>query len=280
MDETFNPYTRNRQRRKKNLLEKMQISPKKIYVLLFKKLELGSAISVRLTKYTGKSKEFIHPKHFLNKKPWFTNYIAKGDMVLDLGSGNGQNAIKAARLAKAVVGLEKDEDLIEMARRIAKSSKIKNTAFKKGDLEKKLDIKNGTFDKVIFLDVLEHLYKRDQALDEIHRVMKPRGLLIVGVPNKDTSWKKLQRSYGVCSFSDPDHKIEFSQSSIKNLLKKHKFKIVNFDYDSYDTPLRPVFDIIGSISISTYRKISNWRTQKAKKYPTEASGFKIVAQRQ
>ena len=251
---------------------------KKLLVILVKKLDYASAIAVRLTQLTGKSKVPIHPKHFLSQRPWFTEYLSKKDIVLDLGSGNGQNAIKAAKIAKKIVGLEYDQTLINIAVKTAVARRIKNVKFVKTDLEKKIKYKNNSFDKIIFLDVLEHLTNRDQILGEIKRVLKPGGLLFLGVPNSHTSWKKLQRSVDICSFSDPDHKIEFSEKGIKSLLSK-KFKIISVGYGTYDTPLRGIFDIIGGISITLYKKISDWRSKKAIKKPKEASGFEIVAQK-
>lgn len=247
---------------------------KKEYILLLKKIDLGSAIAVRLTKYTGKSKEFMHPKHFLTQKPWYISYLKKTDIVLDLGSGNGQSAIKSAKYVKKVVGLEIDDELIEIAR---KSANIKNINFKKANLEEKLSLQSKSFEKVIFLDVLEHLRNRDQILEEIRRILKLKGLLLLGVPNSQSSWKKLQRSVGVNSFSDPDHKVEFSEKGIKNLLKKHGFEIEEFSYAPADTPLRGLIDVVGSFSLTLYKKISQIRKNAAMNCHHEASGFEIVA---
>ena len=253
--------------------------PKKILVIVLNKLDLASAIAVRLTKYTGKSKEFIHPKHLLSQKPWFTRYLGINDVVLDLGSGNGQNSIKAAKIANKVIGIEIDEDLLKIAQSIKKQKKVKNVEFTQGNLEDKLPYKNITFDKILFIDVLEHLNNRAQILNEVYRVLKPKGLIMIGVPNKETSWKKTQMSVGICSYSDPDHKIEFNESSIRELLSKHEFEIIQIGYDKYDTPFRGFYDVIGSLYLPLYKKISNWRKTKAQKNPQEASGFEIIAQK-
>lgn len=249
---------------------------KKLTVILLKKIEIGSAIAVRLTKYTGKSKVYIHPKHFLTQSPWYSKYIKKSDMILDLGSGNGQSAIKVSKLCKKVIGLEIDKNLIEVAQKTAEDNKVKNVLFKKANLEEDLNLPSNYFNKVIFLDVLEHLVKRDKILKEIKRVLKPGGLLFLAVPNSQTSWKKLQRSVGINSYSDPDHKIEFSEKEIKNLLQKYKFSVEELSYSTVDTPLRGLYDVIGAFSPSIYKKISNWRRLKAQRFPLEASGFEII----
>lgn len=252
---------------------------RKLFVFILKQTDLGSALAVRLTKLTGKSKVPIHPKHLLTEKTWFIKYIKKNDVVLDLGCGNGQNFIKAAKFAKKVIGVDINETLLGIAKLSATTSKIKNVKFETANLEKKLKYKKNQFDKVIFLDVLEHLKNRDQLLNEIKRVLRPQGLLFLGVPNKGTSWKKLQRSADICSYSDPDHKIEFTENSIKKLLKKHKFKIINFGYGKYDMPARGVVDIVGALSLTIYKNITKWRYQKAQSFPNEASGFEIVAKK-
>lgn len=252
---------------------------KKLIVQFIKTLDLGSAVAVRLTKVTGKSKVPIHPKHFLTQNPWYTRYLNKKDVVLDLGSGNGQSAIKAARLSKKVIGLELDDNLINIANLSARIANVKNVQFIKSDLEEKLNFKDNDFDKVIFLDVLEHLKNRDRIFNEIKRILKPKGLMFLGVPNSQTSWKKFQRSAGVNSFSDPDHKTEFSENSIRGLLKNHSFKILNFGYGKFDIPARGIIDILGAISLTFYKKISDWRQRKVKDNLQEAAGFEIVAQK-
>lgn len=250
---------------------------KKFFINAIKKTDLASALAVRLTQITGKSKVPIHPKHFLTQQPWFISYLKKSDKILDLGSGIGQNAIKAARFCKTVTGVEIDKDLIEKAKTSLINDNISNVKFSEYNLEEKLKFNDNSFDKIIFLDVLEHLHKREQILLEIKRVLKSQGLVLISVPNSNTSWKKFQRSAGICSYSDPDHKIEYSEKSIKDLLEKYNFRISEFGYDAFDIPCRGLVDVFGAFSLSFYKKISNWRIKRAQRFPRESGGFQIVA---
>lgn len=50
------------------------------------------------------------------------------------------------------------------------------------DLNCPLPFRNGTFDAVVIMDVLEHLIDDAFALREFHRVLKPEGVLIASVP--------------------------------------------------------------------------------------------------
>lgn len=252
---------------------------RKLLVLFLKQLDYGSAVAVRLTKFTGKSRQGVHPKHFLTEKPWFTRYLRKKDLIVDLGCGNGQNSIKAAKSVRKIIAIEKNNDLLNIAKKAASEIGIRNIKFLSGDLEKKIEIQSTSVDGIMLIDVLEHLHNRGQILSEIYRVLKKDGFLFIGVPNSNTSWKNLQRTVGFNSFSDPDHKTEYTELSIRSLLKKNGFYIENFSYGTYDTPLRGLMDIVGGFSISLYKIFWSIRRDLVKKYKHEASGFEIVAKK-
>mgnify|MGYP006278489547 CR=1 FL=1 len=50
------------------------------------------------------------------------------------------------------------------------------------DAEKKWPFKNDSFEGVLFINILEHLYHYSEALDEACRVLKPGGLVVGVVP--------------------------------------------------------------------------------------------------
>src|SRR3989344_4661883 len=127
---------------------------KKLFILSLKKIELGSAVAVRLTKLTGKSKVPVHPKHFLNPYPWYSKYLSKKDTVLDLGCGNGQASLKAAKIVRKILALDFDKRLLKIAQSSADYKRIKNIKFDNTNLEKPLKFEDNSFDKILFLDVL------------------------------------------------------------------------------------------------------------------------------
>jgi len=251
----------------------------KIFVVFLKNLKLLSSVAIRLTKITGKAKETIHPKHLIKAEPWFLKFLSKSDVVLDIGCGNGQNVMKSAKYVKKIIGLDLDLKELEKGKREAKRKKIKNLEFYQSSAEEKLKFKNESFDKVLFFDVLEHLENQDLSLSEIWRVLKKGGFLFVSVPNKNTSWKKLQRSFGLNYFSDPDHKREYSKNEIKKLLGKRQFKITEVSPIVYDTPFAPAFDLIGGFSLLAYAKLLKWKRKRAIKNPSESTGFEIIAEK-
>lgn len=248
-------------------------------VYLIKKTEILSALAIRLVYLTGKSKVPIHPKHLIREDSdtWYKNLLNKKMVVLDAGCGSGQHSNQIARFVKLVIGIDNNEESLKIAKADAKNKEIKNVSFFKGNLEHKLFLKNKSCDFAILFDVLEHIKRRQFFLREIIRVLKNKGMAIVVIPNQDTSWKRLQRKYGIFSYSDPDHKIEYTKESITNELTQAKFKIKRIIPISFDTPWVGFIDLVGGISLRLYKKLSVWKKKMLRLRPEDCSGFQIVA---
>lgn len=248
---------------------------KRLVVILLKRLDLFSALAVRLTCLTGKAKCPTHPKHLVNfGQLYYLKDLKKTDTVLDLGCHAGEHSFKAASRVKSVTGVDIDKAVLAQA----KSKQIKNTQFIYHNLENPLPLKTNSFTKVFLFAILEHLESRDQIMQEIKRVLKPKGTLYISVPNKDSAWKKLQRSVKLTGFSDPNHKIEFSQTSIRTFLKTHGFINIKLQTTALDTPLAGLIDLIGGFSLKIYHRLMQWKLNQGKIKPQNTVGFLIRAQ--
>lgn len=257
-------------------MQKLKFLYTYLFTWLLKKSKNLSALSCRLTQLTGKSKYRIHPKHLINrKKAWYLKDINSNDVVLDLGCSNGQHIIKTAEKCRKIIGVDYDKLQLKIAKAAAKDKKIKNTSFLKYDLEKRLPFNSNYFDKVLCLDILEHLNKRKQFLLEVKRVLKLKGMVFIAVPNKNTSWKKLQKKAGLNFYTDPDHKIEYSLSKVKKLFSQAGFKILDIKPIVYDTPYAGFIDLIGGISLKWYEKLNLWKKKKVEDNLKESIGFRI-----
>ena len=253
----------------------------RLIVLIMKKSKLISSLSLHLVKWTGKSSQKIHPKHLIFQKypPEFLKCLKPNDSVLDVGCGNGQNSLLAAGRVKEVIGFDVDKSQLKIAKSEEARRGLKNIQFDCVSAEDELPYKSNSFDKIIFLGVLEHLTNRENILREIRRVMKSEGQLLLGVPNETTSWKKLQMRVEIQHFTDPDHKVEFTKESISQLLENHKFKVIKLEPTAYDTPWAGLIDVVGGISLNLYRKLLFWKWAKVKKDPEESISFFIVAKK-
>ncbi|MFA5363254.1 MAG: methyltransferase domain-containing protein [Candidatus Omnitrophota bacterium] len=94
--------------------------------------------------------------------------------VLDLGCGDGDCARRLKDLGFEVVASDMD------LKRFKYQNLIK---FEASNLEKPLPFPDQSFDYVIFLEVIEHLYYPNFVISEISRILKPSGILILSTPN-------------------------------------------------------------------------------------------------
>lgn len=102
-----------------------------------------------------------------------------GERVLDVASGSGELSLVAARRGSTVSGVDLSEDGVKFARRLFKRAGRAGD-FKIGDAEH-LPYPDGSFDKVMCSSSLEHFKDDVQALQEMKRVLKPGGRLVLTV---------------------------------------------------------------------------------------------------
>ena len=236
-------------------------------------------LAIRLTRWTGKSREYVHPKHLLGDSEedyWYLAYLPRDASVLDVGCGNGMHTIKAAARSRSVAGVDGDRASLGVAWRTGRARGVPNVGFVAGNLEDGLPVQSGRFDVVICLDVLEHVRKRDLLLGEIRRGLKPGGVLLLSVPNRATSWKRRLEGAGLFAYSDPDHKIEYTLPELTDELGRNGFRITRLHPSVYDTPLVGAIDLVGGISLPLYRGLTRLRRRLARRYPAENAGFYAV----
>lgn len=109
--------------------------------------------------------------------------IKAGDIVLDLGCGNGELANLLAKKGARVWGIDYSRDAITISEERKKQlpSPIANRIHFSHMDAGNLAFENNFFDRIICLDVFEHIYPKplEKVLTEIKRVMKPGGLAVI-----------------------------------------------------------------------------------------------------
>jgi SAM-dependent methyltransferase len=115
--------------------------------------------------------------------------VAPGDRVLDLGCGFGRHAYEAARRGAAVVAVDAGADEVRNVRAtfgaMADAGELDPTAARVGSVQGDalgLPFGDGTFDRVIASEVLEHIVDDRTAIGELARVLRPGGTMAVTVP--------------------------------------------------------------------------------------------------
>lgn len=237
----------------------------------------GKLLSIRLTRWTGKSPEYVHPKHLLPDAEgayWYLPHIRPGVRLLDVGCGNAMHSLRAARAGAMVAGVDRDARSLGVGRRSAPPGTP--LALFRADVEDGLPFASRAFDTVLCLDLLEHVYKRDVVLTEIRRVLRPGGTLLLMVPNRGTRWKRTLEAAGLDSSSDPDHKIEYLLPELEDELARNGFAIARLVPSVLDIPLVGAIDVLGGLSLAVYRRLSALRRRLAARYPAENAGWCAV----
>jgi ubiquinone/menaquinone biosynthesis C-methylase UbiE len=103
--------------------------------------------------------------------------IKKGDVVIDLGSGAGNDAFIARHETGEtgkVIGIDFTPAMIEKARTNAEKLGFHNVEFRQGDIEQ-MPVTANTADVIVSNCVLNLVPNKDGVIKEILRVLKPGG---------------------------------------------------------------------------------------------------------
>jgi len=103
--------------------------------------------------------------------------IKKGDTVIDLGSGAGNDCFVARAITGEegkIIGVDFSEPMIEKARANAEKLRYNNVEFRYGDIEK-IPITANRAEVVVSNCVLNLAPDKNQVFKEIIRVLKPEG---------------------------------------------------------------------------------------------------------
>jgi SAM-dependent methyltransferase len=103
--------------------------------------------------------------------------IQKGNTVVDLGSGAGNDAFVARHIVGEdgrVIGIDMTDTMIELARKNAAKLNLQNVEFRLGDIEN-IPLGNNRADVVVSNCVLNLVPDKLKVFSEIYRILKPGG---------------------------------------------------------------------------------------------------------
>jgi SAM-dependent methyltransferase len=107
--------------------------------------------------------------------------LAKGEVVLDLGSGAGFDCFLAAGKVGPegrIIGVDMTPEMLEKAKENAKKGSFTNVEFRLGEIEN-LPVADGIIDIIISNCVINLAPDKDRVFSESFRVLKPGGRIMV-----------------------------------------------------------------------------------------------------
>lgn len=174
---------------------------------------------------------------------WLQNQT-KNKKVLDIGCAGGFLAHALGNGWKGeLFGIERDYSWAN-SKDLKKYKKIYWLDLETKDITRVLKKADKNFDIVVAADILEHLQKPEKTLEEIKKILRPEGYLMVSLPNSNylpvliirLIFPKFRMSKGPL---DRTHKHFYNLESAKKILQKNNFKVIKIQ--TTPPPLELIF---------------------------------------
>jgi len=171
-----------------------------------------------------------------------------GGRVLDIGCGSGGYLAFLARTGWSCYGVEPGRNSRSYAQEVLGLTVLP------GPLEE-CAFSEGYFDVVTMWHVIEHFSNPPGALQEIHRILKPDGILMLRTPNIE-SWEARLFKGSWFGLDTPRHFFLFSLGTIRTLLVRNGFEVTRLWQQHHPTILsRSVLYFLEDRKLTRTRKL-------------------------
>jgi len=159
--------------------------------------------------------------------------VGSGKKVLDIGCGFGY-------LGKLLIGTGNEVYGVDIAEEALKKAAEDGIKTRVANVESEIPFADSSFDVVVAAEIIEHLRDTDRFLEEIHRILKPDGFLVLTTPNFLSLGRRIfyllgRNAYHEASFTFPPtpagHLRYFSKDLLLGFLRYRHFGIVSFGSD-------------------------------------------------
>ena len=129
----------------------------------------------------------------VEKRGLFEDFAVQEDMrILEIGAGTGTLTLELAQRGARVTAVDISPEMLKVAQQKAARTG-RDITFEVMDAHA-LDFSDATFDVVISMATLEFFSSPQKAYEEMKRVVKQDGRVIIGTINKDSDWGALYQS--------------------------------------------------------------------------------------
>lgn len=152
--------------------------------------------------------------------------IKQGDSIADLGAGNGFFTLPLAECSNVhVYAVDIEEQMLAMLRERATQARLSNIDYILSDLEN-IQLPNKVVNKALLSFVLHEVPNLNKALSELHRILKPEGIVLV------IEWEAKEMSFG-----PPFHERIPSEELIQTL-EENGFTVTNIPVNDVQYALK------------------------------------------
>jgi SAM-dependent methyltransferase len=142
--------------------------------------------------------------------------------LLDVGSGAGDKTVKYAHVGWKVTGVETTAEAAEQGR------KVHGLDIRAGTLEEQ-KFPDESFDAAVLNCVLEHVPAPVELLKEVYRLLAPKGVAVIDVPNFES---KLRETFGPAwtQYSIPEHFSIPTEKTLRMMAERAGFKVLKIEH--------------------------------------------------
>lgn len=142
----------------------------------------------------------------------------KGESVLEVGCGTAAHLKSLVEQGASGVACDLDPDAIRKLEKQGIEAVTMHTP-------SVLPFNDNVFDRVVAMQVIEHVEEQEAFVDEIYRVLKPGGSCILATPNAGSWSKTLFGRNWVSGWYAPYHLFLHSKRSLSQLLLRGGFRL-------------------------------------------------------
>ena len=136
--------------------------------------------------------------------------------ILDLGAGTGAFLQHMQSHGWQTIGLEPDEEARKKAKELHNVNLLPPDAFMRFQPE--------SVDVVTMWHVLEHVHHLHEYIEQLKKVIKPRGIICIAVPNYECYDASVYKNFWA-AYDVPRHLYHFSEEAMFQLVEKHGLRI-------------------------------------------------------
>ena len=170
--------------------------------------------------------QMVRKYTLLKKLQLISKYFKTGN-ILDIGCGTGEflNTCKQAKWN--TIGIEPSADARKMA--------VESFGLDVRDEGEIYNLESESFDVITMWHVLEHVPKLNERIEDLKRLIKPNGIIIIAVPNCNSLDAQIYKE-NWAAYDVPRHLYHFTPKDIESVFKKHDlklFRVLPMVFDSF-----------------------------------------------
>lgn len=186
--------------------------------------------TLSVANYSEFSEYFVHypiKESRYSSHYYFQRLAGTGQCILEIGCGEGYFAERLAARGNQITGVDMLENPVR--RQAFEKYYSANLSHGLGDVKRVLT--GQRFDKILLMDVLEHLESPERVLEDCLPLLKPNGQLLISLPNVANVTVRLMLLFGRFNMTergilDRTHLKFFTRKTARKLIDACQYEIV------------------------------------------------------